>query len=86
MADTESELANCIGAIYEAAANGGSWEDVGARLCRLTDAQRATTLGRRTSFIACISLSGHPTMELNPAYQIVADMTHMLAMARRLFA
>jgi PAS domain-containing protein len=42
VADTESELANCVGAIYEAAANGGSWESVGARLCRLTDAQRAT--------------------------------------------
>ena len=41
MADTESELADCVGAIYEAAANGGSWEAVGARLCRLTGAQRA---------------------------------------------
>ena len=41
MADTESELADCVGAIYEAATNGGSWESVGARLCRLTDAQRA---------------------------------------------
>jgi hypothetical protein len=30
VADTESELANCIGAIYEAVANGESWEDVGA--------------------------------------------------------
>lgn len=42
MADTESELADCVGAIYEAAANGGSWEGVGSRLCRLIDAQRAT--------------------------------------------
>ncbi|MBS0219645.1 MAG: hypothetical protein JSR91_02780 [Proteobacteria bacterium] len=41
MADTERELADCVGAIYEAAANGESWEDVGARLCRLTGAQRA---------------------------------------------
>lgn len=41
MADTERELADCVGAIYEAAANGGSWEGVGARLCQLTDAQRA---------------------------------------------
>jgi PAS domain-containing protein len=41
VADTESELADCVGAIYQAAANGGSWETVGARLCQLTGAQRA---------------------------------------------
>jgi PAS domain-containing protein len=39
--DTENDIADCVGAIYEAAANGGSWEDVGTRLRRLTDAQRA---------------------------------------------
>jgi PAS domain-containing protein len=39
--DTENDIADCVGAIYEAAANGGSWENVGTRLCRLTDAQRA---------------------------------------------
>jgi DNA-binding NarL/FixJ family response regulator len=39
--DTENDLADCVGAIYEAAANGGNWESVGTRLCRLTDAQRA---------------------------------------------
>jgi hypothetical protein len=39
--DTENNLADCVGAIYEAAANGGSWESVGTRLCRLMDAQRA---------------------------------------------
>jgi hypothetical protein len=42
LADTESELADCVGAIYEAAANGASWEGVGARLCRLAGAQRVT--------------------------------------------
>lgn len=41
MANTENDIADCVGAIYEAAANGGSWENVGSRLCRLTDAQRA---------------------------------------------
>ncbi len=41
MPDKENDLADCVGAIYEAAANGGSWESVGMRLCRLTDAQRA---------------------------------------------
>lgn len=41
MAHTESELADCVGAIYEAAANGEGWQAVGARLCRLTGAQRA---------------------------------------------
>ena len=41
MPHTENDLADCVGAIYEAAANGGSWESVGVRLCRLTDAQRA---------------------------------------------
>jgi PAS domain-containing protein len=39
--DPDSELADCVGAIYEAAANCGSWEGVGARLCRLSGAQRA---------------------------------------------
>ncbi|AWM05567.2 helix-turn-helix transcriptional regulator [Bradyrhizobium symbiodeficiens] len=41
VADTESELADCVGAIYEAAAAGGDWESVGTRLCRLVDAQGA---------------------------------------------
>jgi DNA-binding CsgD family transcriptional regulator len=41
VADTERELADCVGAIYEAAANGGSWLDVGQRICSLLDAQRA---------------------------------------------
>jgi hypothetical protein len=39
--DIENDIADCVGAIYEAAANGGSWQDVGMRLRRLTDAQRA---------------------------------------------
>jgi len=38
----ENDLADCVGAIYEAAANGGCWESVGTRLCRLTDAQRVS--------------------------------------------
>jgi DNA-binding CsgD family transcriptional regulator/PAS domain-containing protein len=42
LADTQRDLADCVGAIYEAAANGGSWLDVGRRICRLLDAQRAT--------------------------------------------
>ena len=47
MADTERDLADCVGAIYEAATNSGSWVDVGQRICRLLDAQRATLrLGR----------------------------------------
>ena len=47
MAEAERDLADCVGAIYEAAANGGSWLDVGRRICRLLDAQRATLrLGR----------------------------------------
>ena len=41
MPDIENDIADCVGAIYEAAANGGSWQDVGMRLRRLTDAQRA---------------------------------------------
>jgi PAS domain-containing protein len=39
--DGESDIADCVGAIYEAAANDGNWEDVGTRLRRLTGAQRA---------------------------------------------
>jgi DNA-binding CsgD family transcriptional regulator len=41
VANTESELAECVGAIYEAAANVGNWEGVGRRLCQLLGAQRA---------------------------------------------
>jgi DNA-binding CsgD family transcriptional regulator len=47
LAEAERDLADCVGAIYEAAANGGSWLDVGQRICRLLDAQRAALrLGR----------------------------------------
>jgi DNA-binding CsgD family transcriptional regulator len=47
VADTERDLADCVGAIYEAATHGGSWLDVGQRICRLLDAQRVTLrLGR----------------------------------------
>lgn len=42
MADIERDLADCVGAIYEAATHGDSWLDVGQRICRLLDAQRAT--------------------------------------------
>jgi len=41
VADTEADLADVVGAIYEAAANGGSWESVGTRLCHLTNSQSA---------------------------------------------
>lgn len=41
MKDTERDLADCVGAIYEAASNGGSWLDVGTRICRILDAERA---------------------------------------------
>ncbi|MEJ1976301.1 MAG: hypothetical protein WDN49_09560 [Acetobacteraceae bacterium] len=41
MTQTEHAVADCVGAVYEAAANGGSWLDVGKRLCCLLDAQRA---------------------------------------------
>jgi PAS domain-containing protein len=39
--DTERHLADCVGAIYQAGAGDGSWLDVGERICRLMDAQRA---------------------------------------------
>ena len=42
MADIERDLADCVGAIYQAATHGGSWLDVGQRMCRLLDAQRVT--------------------------------------------
>lgn len=41
MAETERDLADCVGAIYEAATEGGSWLDVGQRMRRLLDAQWA---------------------------------------------
>jgi len=39
--DTERDLADCVGAIYQAGAGDGSWLDVGERICRLMDARRA---------------------------------------------
>jgi hypothetical protein len=42
VADTERDLADCGGAIYEAATHSGSLLDVGQRICRLLDAQRVT--------------------------------------------
>ncbi len=41
MKDTERDLANCVGAIYQAGSGDGSWLEVGSRICRLIDAQRA---------------------------------------------
>jgi PAS domain-containing protein len=41
VAETERDLADCVGAIYEAAANHGSWLDVGTRMCRVFNAPRA---------------------------------------------
>ncbi|MFG1278881.1 hypothetical protein [Xanthobacter autotrophicus] len=41
MKDTERELADCVGAIYQAGAGDGSWFDVGERICRIMDARRA---------------------------------------------
>ena len=41
MTDTERDLADCVGAIYQAGAGDGSWLDVGQRVCRLMDAERA---------------------------------------------
>ncbi len=38
----ESEFADCVGALYEAAANGGDWTRVGENLCRLLAAERAS--------------------------------------------
>lgn len=37
--DVEQEIADCVGAIYEAATGGLDWYDVGARLRRLLDAE-----------------------------------------------
>lgn len=41
MTHTERDLADCVGAIYQAGAGDGSWLDVGERICRLMDARRA---------------------------------------------
>jgi hypothetical protein len=39
--DTERDLADCVGAIYQAGTGDGSWFDVGERICRLMNARRA---------------------------------------------
>lgn len=46
MNDTERQIADCVGAIYQAGSGDGDWLDVGERICRLMNAQRALlTLG-----------------------------------------
>ncbi|MBN9434809.1 MAG: hypothetical protein J0I45_20460 [Bosea sp.] len=40
MADIERDLADCVGAIYQAGAGDGSWFDVGERICGILDARR----------------------------------------------
>ncbi|MCX5495822.1 hypothetical protein OSH11_13995 [Kaistia dalseonensis] len=46
MVDIERDLADCVGAIYQAGSGDGSWLEVGERICRLLNAQRALlTLG-----------------------------------------
>src|ERR1700685_3674125 len=42
MADVEQALADCVGAVYEAAAGGDGWLGVGGRKRRLLDARFAT--------------------------------------------
>lgn len=42
MAQTEREIADCVGAVYEASTGGGDWHQVGDRLRRLMSAGRAT--------------------------------------------
>ncbi|TDR90233.1 helix-turn-helix transcriptional regulator [Enterovirga rhinocerotis] len=42
MSDTERDIADCVGAVYEAATGGGDWRPAGTRICRLLDAQSAT--------------------------------------------
>lgn len=41
MADTDQVLADCVGAVYEAATGDGSWLDVGRRMLMLLDARSA---------------------------------------------
>jgi hypothetical protein len=37
--DIERDLADCVGAVYEAAASNGDWLEAGARIRRLLDAR-----------------------------------------------
>ena len=53
--DKEKGLADCVGAIYEAASGNGSWLDVGARLRSLLDASTATLVLERDG-VACNAL------------------------------
>jgi DNA-binding CsgD family transcriptional regulator/PAS domain-containing protein len=39
--DTERDLADCVGAIYQAGSGDGGWLDVGSRICRILGAERA---------------------------------------------
>lgn len=85
MADSERDLADCVGALYEAATGGGSWLDVGQRLRKMFQAQRATLL--------IGSHAGAPTSPLMPVDDAeAAYMAHFhavdpyLARARADFA
>lgn len=40
MADIERDLADCVGAIYQAGSGDGSWFEVGERICRILEARR----------------------------------------------
>ena len=40
--DIERDLADCVGAVYEAAASHGDWLEAGERIRRLLDARRGT--------------------------------------------
>ena len=40
MVDIERDLADCVGAIYQAASGDGSWFEAGERICRILEARR----------------------------------------------
>jgi DNA-binding NarL/FixJ family response regulator len=86
MADIEQALADCVGAVYEAAAGGDGWFEVGERMRRLLDARSATlylpdgAAGRVRNFL----------MPPDPSEVLYAAHYHALnpyaAQARRDFA
>jgi PAS domain-containing protein len=86
MADTEQALADCVGAVYEAATGGDGWLDVGRRMLRLLDARFASLYFRDCASGKVRNLLAPPDSAeaLYAAYFLGVDP--YVAQARRDFA
>lgn len=69
MVDSERALADCVGAVYEAAASGDDWLAAGERIRRLLDARSATLfLGTRSHTTRNVLMAAGPGEAVYAAY------------------